>query len=135
MNDKPVIKVDGIGITVRVDASKLTPTAGPKRYPTRAEVPKPAELAMRGKAWFRGDRANVHLGVGPVFIPAKKAHSALLCGEYDTMLERLSHHGAAIDEDPLPFEGRRHCYVTDPFGNRIELINALREPLDSHRDL
>jgi len=22
----------------------------------------------------------------------------------------------------VPFEGRPHCYVGDPFGNRIELI-------------
>lgn len=30
--------------------------------------------------------------------------------------------GYEVIEDPVPFEGRAHCYVNDPFGNRIELI-------------
>lgn len=29
-----------------------------------------------------------------------------------------------VRPDDVPFEGKRHCYIDDPFGNRIELIDA-----------
>lgn len=86
------------------------------------EVPKPPELAKRGGAWFRSGSANVHLGVDPEFVPANKAHPAFRCPTYDELIERLAAHGVPVSPDALPFEGKRHCYIADPFGNRIELI-------------
>ena len=88
------------------------------------EVPKPAELAKRGGAWFRSGSTNIHLGVDPEFVAAKKAHPALRCMEYDALLERLAAHAVSIQSDAIPFEGKRHCYIADPFGNRIELIEC-----------
>jgi catechol 2,3-dioxygenase-like lactoylglutathione lyase family enzyme len=88
------------------------------------EIPKPAELAPRGGAWFRSGSTNVHLGVDPDFVPARKAHPALRCSQYDTLLERLADHDIPVVPDSLPFEGRRHCYIADPFGNRIEIIDS-----------
>ncbi|HVS47244.1 MAG TPA: VOC family protein [Verrucomicrobiae bacterium] len=85
------------------------------------EVPKPPELAMRGGAWFRKGSADIHLGVDPEFVAATKAHPAFRCSGYDTLLERLSARGVAVTPDGL-FGGKRHCYIADPFGNRIELI-------------
>ncbi|MDQ2681359.1 MAG: glyoxalase [Candidatus Eremiobacteraeota bacterium] len=90
------------------------------------EVPKPAQLAARGGVWFSGGAANIHLGIDPAFIPAKKAHPALRCVEYDALLQRLLQCGLAITSDPLPFEGKEHCYINDPFGNRIEIIREAR---------
>src|SRR5262249_43264632 len=42
------------------------------------EVPKPAELAKRGGAWFETAAVRVHLGVEADFGPARKAHPDLL---------------------------------------------------------
>jgi catechol 2,3-dioxygenase-like lactoylglutathione lyase family enzyme len=88
------------------------------------ERAKPAELAKRGGAWFACGDIALHLGVEDPFVPAKKAHPALCCADYDVFLERLGEHGVPIRHDELPFEGKRHCYIDDPFGNRIELIET-----------
>lgn len=88
------------------------------------EVPKPPELASRGGAWFRGGSVQIHLGVDPQFVPAKKAHPALICTAYSELLERLAESGVAVTADPLPYDGKAHCYIADPFGNRIEIIEG-----------
>ena len=82
---------------------------------------KPAVLAARGGRWYRAGDVQVHLGVDADFRPAKKAHPALVIDDLDRLVARLG--GIGIDvvwDDNLP--GVRHCYVDDPFGNRIELI-------------
>jgi catechol 2,3-dioxygenase-like lactoylglutathione lyase family enzyme len=85
------------------------------------EVPKPPELAPRGGAWFRTDGLEVHLGVEDGFRPAQKAHPAFLVDGLDTLRARLDAAGYRIDED-AQLEGFHRCYVRDPFGNRIELL-------------
>ncbi|MFI6296047.1 glyoxalase [Nonomuraea sp. NPDC050790] len=77
------------------------------------EVPKPPELAKRGGAWFRGDGVEVHLGIEEDFRPARKAHPAFLVDELPE------------GEADLLFPGYRRVYVTDPVGNRIELLQAV----------
>jgi catechol 2,3-dioxygenase-like lactoylglutathione lyase family enzyme len=86
------------------------------------ELPKPAELAARGGAWFRSGTVTLHLGIDDAFVPARKAHPALRCDDYVVVLKKCTAHGIAVVPDPLPFAGRPHCYIADPFGNRIELI-------------
>lgn len=88
------------------------------------EMPKPPELAKRGGAWFGAGPVRIHLGVDPEFTPAKKAHVALRCAQYDELAARFAAAGTTVLDDPLPFEGKRHCYVFDPFGNRVEIIEA-----------
>jgi len=88
------------------------------------EVPKPSELAKRGGAWFRQGEIVLHVGVDEAFVPARKAHPAFRCADYDEFLKRLSAHGIAIAPDAVAFGGNRHCYIADPFGNRIELIES-----------
>jgi catechol 2,3-dioxygenase-like lactoylglutathione lyase family enzyme len=85
------------------------------------EVAKPPVLAKRGGCWFESGGARVHLGVEKDFRPAKKAHPALRCSDYDGLLARLRAAGVTITEDDA-VDGVRRCYVEDPFGNRIELI-------------
>ena len=86
------------------------------------EVTKPAELASRGGAWFKNGLVQIHLGVEADFVPARKAHPGLVCEQYDALLERLADCGVDVAPDPSPFNGKRHCYIADPFGNRIEII-------------
>ena len=85
------------------------------------EVAKPPGLAARGGCWFEGVGVKVHLGVEADFRPARKAHPALLVDNLRAMAERLAAAGLAVTLDD-PVEGRERCYVDDPFGNRIELM-------------
>lgn len=85
------------------------------------EVPKPAALAKRGGAWFEADAVKVHLGVEEDFRPAKKAHPAFLVADLAALAARCRAAGAEVVEDTL-LEGYDRCFVEDPFGNRIELM-------------
>jgi catechol 2,3-dioxygenase-like lactoylglutathione lyase family enzyme len=86
------------------------------------EIPKPPELAKRGGAWFCSGSVSLHLGVDSDFHPAKKAHPAFRCADYAALLQRLHVFGVPVIRDEQPFEGNEHCYISDPFGNRLELI-------------
>lgn len=88
------------------------------------EVEKPPALAARGGCWFRGDGCEVHLGVEADFRPARKAHPALLVDGLDALAERLQTHGIEVRWDD-EFPGYRRFYADDPFGNRLEFLEAL----------
>ena len=88
---------------------------------------KPAALAARGGRWYRRDDATVHLGVDVDFRPSKKAHPALVVEGYDDLLARLSERGLEFTPDE-EIPGLRRCYVEDPVGNRVELIDATPRP-------
>jgi catechol 2,3-dioxygenase-like lactoylglutathione lyase family enzyme len=94
--------------------------SGPLGLP---EVPKPAELAARGGCWFEAPGVKLHLGVEPEFRAAKKAHPGLLVDDLAAMIARLEAAGLAVSRAEQ-FDGRARCYVCDPFGNRIELIQT-----------
>jgi catechol 2,3-dioxygenase-like lactoylglutathione lyase family enzyme len=83
------------------------------------EVPKPPELAARGGAWFEVGELRVHLGVEADFRPARKAHPGLLVKDLPALVGKLRGAGLSVEE-----EGPRRAYVHDPFGNRIELMEA-----------
>lgn len=92
------------------------------------EVPKPPHLAKRGGCWFERGPLKVHLGVEHEFRPARKAHPAFIVTDLTALIERLRNSSVAIDEDePLP--GFNRCYVSDPFGNRLELLEPIVTPL------
>jgi catechol 2,3-dioxygenase-like lactoylglutathione lyase family enzyme len=87
------------------------------------ELSKPAELASRGGCWFGSGEAQIHLGVERDFRPAKKAHPALHCHDYEVLTEKLRASGIElIADDSIP--GVARCYIHDPFGNRMELIRS-----------
>jgi hypothetical protein len=48
-----------------------------------------------------------------------------LIDDYNQMLERLSRAGVEIRHDDS-IAGTTRCYVDDPVGNRIELIDGVR---------
>ncbi|MEO5901806.1 MAG: glyoxalase [Ilumatobacteraceae bacterium] len=85
-----------------------------------AEVEKPPILAARGGCWFEHGVVKLHLGVEADFRPAQKAHPAVV-------VHRLRAFVADRDltvrwSDEIP--GVDRCFVDDPFGNRIELIDG-----------
>lgn len=85
------------------------------------ELPKPPLLAQRGGVWFASGEVQIHIGIEPDFRPARKAHPALRCSEYDALLAALRAGGVEVSEvDDIP--GVRRAHVHDPFGNRIELV-------------
>ncbi|MGD0380760.1 MAG: VOC family protein [Acidimicrobiales bacterium] len=87
------------------------------------ERPKPPVLAARGGCWFSNDRVTLHLGVDEDFRPARKAHPALVVEDLDALCASLDVAGHEVRfDDEVP--GIRRCYVDDPFGNRIELIES-----------
>jgi catechol 2,3-dioxygenase-like lactoylglutathione lyase family enzyme len=88
------------------------------------EQVKPENSARRGGVWFAAGDARVHLGVEDDFRPARKAHPALLVADLAAVLECCRNAGCAVTAgEPLP--GYERAYVVDPFGNRIELLEAL----------
>jgi catechol 2,3-dioxygenase-like lactoylglutathione lyase family enzyme len=88
------------------------------------EVAKPPMLAARGGAWFRSGALELHLGIEDEFRPARKAHPGLLVEGLEAMAERLVAAGVEVDWDD-EFPGYRRCYVQDPHGNRLELLEPL----------
>jgi len=86
------------------------------------EVPKPPHLAARGGCWFQRGELKLHLGVEQDFRPAKKAHAALLVSDLASLVSRLRVAGVEIVDDE-PLAGYERCYVYDPFGNRLELMD------------
>jgi catechol 2,3-dioxygenase-like lactoylglutathione lyase family enzyme len=89
------------------------------------EVPKPPELAKRGGVWFENELLKIHLGVESDFRPARKAHPALLVEDLRNLVAKLRDNGyVVIDDDAL--EGFFRVYVSDPFGNRVELMEPLQ---------
>jgi catechol 2,3-dioxygenase-like lactoylglutathione lyase family enzyme len=85
------------------------------------EVAKPPNLVERGGVWFESGAVRLHLGVERDFRPARKAHPALLVDDLAALVARLRDTGiAALADEPLA--GYERVYVSDPFGNRIELM-------------
>ena len=85
------------------------------------EIPKPEALRERGGVWFRIGAQQLHIGVEPDFAPARRAHPAFAVERYDELLARLRAKGVEIAEDQA-IPGVRRCYISDPWGNRIELL-------------
>jgi catechol 2,3-dioxygenase-like lactoylglutathione lyase family enzyme len=92
------------------------------------EVEKPEALRARGGAWFRsGDGAEIHVGVEEPFVPARKAHPALLLAEVSELEaagERLSGLGFDVDwSQRHTFDGYQRLHTFDSHGNRVELLS------------
>lgn len=94
------------------------------------EREKPDGLRARGGCWFEGGGVRVHLGVEPGFAPARKAHPAVLVDDLAGLAARLAGLAARLAgaghpcRSDQPLAGFDRLYVDDPFGNRIELMQA-----------
>jgi hypothetical protein len=90
------------------------------------EQPKPAHLAARGGVWFERGDLKLHAGVDKEFRPARKAHPALLVEGLAELEAKLRAAQTVITQDE-PLAGYDRIYVDDPFGNRIELMEPVRD--------
>ena len=88
------------------------------------EVPKPPDLEQRGGCWFRGEGLELHLGVEEAFRADRKAHPAFLVEDLDALRRALEEVGVeTVDDMPLK-GGFRRFFAWDPFGNRLEFLEA-----------
>lgn len=116
---------------VRIDHVQLAMPRGAEADAARyfsgvlglTQLPKPEPLASRGGCWFEGGGVVLHLGVEEDFVPAAKAHPALVVDDLDALAETLADARYPIRWDrELP--GVRRLHSDDCFGNRIEFIQA-----------
>lgn len=88
------------------------------------EKPKPPLLARRGGVWFESESLKIHLGIEQDFRPAKKAHPALLVEGLHELIKKCKEAGYVVTQGE-PLDGYERAYVSDPFGNRIELMEKV----------
>ncbi|WP_435153562.1 VOC family protein [Haladaptatus sp. DFWS20] len=88
------------------------------------DIPKPDSLRSNGGLWFRANGMEVHLGVEDIESPQSKQHPAFEVGNVDETRAHLDASGVEThDETPIP--GRERFSFRDPFGNRIEILEAV----------
>lgn len=88
------------------------------------EVKKPPVLADRGGCWFRAGIVEIHLGAEGSFAPATRAHPGILVTGIKGFADHLQLHGVAVTWDGN-FPGFERFYANDPFGNRLEFLQAI----------
>jgi catechol 2,3-dioxygenase-like lactoylglutathione lyase family enzyme len=87
------------------------------------EIAKPVSLAGRGGVWFACGPQQIHCGVEDPVAPSRR-HPALVTDDLDELRTNLEAAGFPIRPDAdLP--GYRRFYTEDPFGNRLEILEAL----------
>lgn len=89
------------------------------------EITKPVALQGRGGFWVQVGARQVHIGVeSNVDRLATKAHIAYLVDNLAEWRARLLANGIEpLESVPIPGYLRFEC--RDPFGNRLELIQAI----------
>lgn len=65
-----------------------------------------------------------HCGVEDDFRPTRKAQPGLVCLDLDAVVAACLAAGYDVAWDHN-FPGFRRCYVSDPVGNRLELLRPL----------
>ena len=90
-----------------------------------AEMEKPAALQGRGGFWLQVGGNQVHIGTEDgVQRRATKAHVAYAVTNIPAWRVRLMAAGVEI-LDGIPIPGYQRLEFRDPFGNRVELIEAV----------
>jgi catechol 2,3-dioxygenase-like lactoylglutathione lyase family enzyme len=87
------------------------------------EVAKPAHMAKRGGCWFVRGNLKVHLGADANFRAAQKAHPAFVVVDVRSLADKLEALGYKVRTDES-IDGQVRIQVDDPFGNRIEFMEA-----------
>jgi catechol 2,3-dioxygenase-like lactoylglutathione lyase family enzyme len=119
-----IIGIDHVQITVPADAVADARAFYCGLLGLR-EVEKPASLRGRGGFWLQvGDR-QVHVGTEEgVERQATRAHVAYAVTDLAGWRSRLAAAGVAILYG-IPIPGYERFEFRDPFGNRVELIQAV----------
>ena len=90
------------------------------------EVEKPETLKKNGGVWFASGNIQVHIGIEEPFSPSKKAHPAFEIDNIEELKIHFSKNQVEYVEDEL-LPGANRMYIFDPFGNRIELLEWIKE--------
>lgn len=89
------------------------------------EIEKPEVLKKRGGVWFTSGNCQIHIGIEEPFSPSKKAHPAFEIENIKALKGHLLANNIIVTKDDnLP--GANRFYISDPFGNRIELLEWIR---------
>ena len=88
------------------------------------ELPKPEPLRARGGVWFRAGAQELHVGVEEPFAAARKAHPGFVESDLDALRGRLRAAGVDYADDDK-IAGVDRLFVHDPFGNRLEVRQAV----------
>lgn len=65
------------------------------------EMDKPETLKRNGGVWFRCGGHQIHIGIDPHFVPAKKAHPAIHVKNLSALKERILSRGIHVKDDEL----------------------------------
>ncbi|GCE25282.1 glyoxalase [Dictyobacter alpinus] len=88
------------------------------------EIEKPDSLMGRGGFWLLVGDLQVHVGVEDGFErTSTKAHLAYQVTDIALWRQRLEEHNFTI-LDGVPIPGYERFETRDPFGNRLEFIQA-----------
>lgn len=91
------------------------------------EIAKPESLAGRGGLWLAIGGQQIHIGTEDGFDRlTTKGHIAYEVDDVPYWRDRLIAAGLTIAES-VPIPGFERFETRDPFGNRIELIQPLKE--------
>jgi catechol 2,3-dioxygenase-like lactoylglutathione lyase family enzyme len=91
------------------------------------EIAKPESLKGRGGLWLQVGDQQLHVGTEDgVDRMATKAHIAYEVDDLGEWQKRIEQEGITIG-DSVPIPGYIRFEIRDPFGNRVELIQAIEE--------
>lgn len=91
-----------------------------------AEIEKPESVKANGGLWLQLGNLQVHLGCEDNDHRAKtKSHIAYQVDDLQAWRERLNSAGYELF-DNVPVPGFERFDLRDPFGNRIEIMQAAR---------
>jgi catechol 2,3-dioxygenase-like lactoylglutathione lyase family enzyme len=90
-------------------------------------VPKPADMRQSG-AWLTSGAVNLHLGEDLAmteadFVASPNAHPAMRVDNFLDLMRLAEQKGLKVRVDSGP-SGFHRGSIWDPFGNRIELMQA-----------
>lgn len=87
------------------------------------ELEKPEPLQGRGGVWFGlPDGRQIHIGIDEPHVPQKKAHP---CFRTESLEQVMAHFDAAQVAYTLDTSLEVHrIFATDPFGNRLEIVQG-----------
>ena len=95
------------------------------------EIPKPDALAGRGGFWLELGSFQIHFGVEDGVDRAKtRGHLAYLVEDLGSWREKLVGAGCEVI-DGIPIPGYDRFEFRDPFGNRVEFLEQLDQPVNS----
>ncbi|MGP8215961.1 MAG: VOC family protein [Bacteroidia bacterium] len=84
------------------------------------EIPKPEALMPNGGLWYQVADMQLHIGTENEMYKSKR-HPAFEVENLQAAREHLEMHMIPIKEE-IPIPGQKRFSFTDPFGNRIELL-------------